>query len=196
MRHVTPSLIVLCSLAGSAIASLALDHRAEFLNSSLDQAGFEGPSMTIDLSGMNSWDLQGDLSNEFTSLFLSGGFVTAIGWDVQIQTVGASWLSEVTIGIEDELFLTPGIGDDFAGTSSYSSGGLIDLVDLDLAFFVDGFSLDIEIFESFDDVNDEIDAVFGQGSVLYVQTVLTPPTPGTAGALAIAGLFISRRRRA
>lgn len=195
MRRFTPSLIVLYSLTGSASASLALDHRAEFLNSSLDQAGFEGPSMTIDLSGMNSWDLQGDLNNEFTSLFLGGGFVTAIGWDVQIQTVGSSWLSEVTIGIEDELFLTPGIGDDFAGTNSYSSGGLIDLVDLDLAFFVDGFSLDIEIFESFDDVNDEIDAVFGQGSVLYVQTVLTPPTPGTAGALTIAGLFASRRRR-
>ncbi len=79
---------------------------------------------------------------------------------------------------------------------SYSSGGMIDLIEIGKDFFVNGDGiLSLEIFESFDDVPDAIDAVFGLGSEFYIQTVLTPPTPGTAGALAVAGLVASRRRR-
>ncbi|MGJ8637410.1 MAG: hypothetical protein ACSHX5_11240 [Phycisphaerales bacterium] len=191
------SVITLCVLSGTAVASpTSLDEHLN-PNTPVTTAGFSSASITIDLSGMNSWDLQGDIDNESTDLFLGGGYIFAIGWDVQIQTIGSSWLSEVTINLDDELFITPGIGDDFAGTMSYSSGGMINLIDLGKDFFVNGDGiLSLEIFESFDDVPDAIDAVFGPGSKFYIQTVLTPPTPGTAGVLAIAGLVASRRRRA
>jgi len=160
-----------------------------------DPAGF--PHM-IDISGSNSWDLLGDPDNEHLSMLVGAGGVQVIGigWDLAIQTFGSSWLSEAVINIEDELFLTPGIGDDFAGTGTYSSGGYINLIATgqDFLVSVDGI-LNFELFESFDDVADQADAQYAAGSAIYVQYILTPPTPGAAMTLALGGLIVSRRRR-
>ncbi|MBO6512506.1 MAG: PEP-CTERM sorting domain-containing protein [Phycisphaerales bacterium] len=154
-------------------------------------------TLTIDISGVNSWDLQLDADNEvLMQSVLANANIVGIGWDVNLATVGASWLSEATMNFEDALFLTVGIGDDFAGTASYSSGGILDLTALTtpLDFFLgaDGI-LDIEFFESFDDVADEIDATFGQGSSLQIQYVV--PAPGAVAMLGLGGLVAGRRRR-
>jgi hypothetical protein len=61
--------------------------------------------------------------------------LTGIGWDVQIEIVGASWLSEVSIAFTDTdndtelFFLRPGFSDDNPGTETYSSEDFVDLFD-------------------------------------------------------------------
>lgn len=155
-------------------------------------------TITIDLSGVDSWDVAGDSDNTFISQFLGANAnVVGIGWDVNLATVGASWLSEPVMDFEGAIFLTVGIGDDFAGTASYSSGGILDLTALTtpLDFFVgaDGL-LDIEFFEGYDDVADAIDATFGQGSSVQIQYVVVP-APGAVAMLGLGGLVAGRRRR-
>jgi hypothetical protein len=96
--------------------------------------------------------------------------------------------------IQGEIFVTPGIGSDFAGTSSFSSGGLIDLVGSGLDFFLGGDGvLNIEFFESFDDVDGAIDATFLPGSKLYLQFFV--PSPGAPFIFGLGALVATRRRR-
>jgi hypothetical protein len=154
-----------------------------------------GFTVTLDLSGINSWDLQGDASNETATIhWPMFNSVIGIGWDVRIETIGGSWLSEAVIGFEEELYLTPGIGNDFAGTASFSSGGIIDLLStgMDFQFSPDGI-LDIEFFESFDDVDDQVDAFFAAGSTIQVRFAY--PAPGSLALLGCAGIGATRRRR-
>ncbi len=156
-------------------------------------------TITVDLSGINSWDLAGSSFNETLSVSLGGDYlVVGLGWNVTIQTVGESWRSEATIGFLDSsigLQLAPGT-DNSSGTSTYSSGGILDLASLDptFPFFVgaDG-NLDLEFFESFDDVTGEIDATYHQGSSLQIQYVV--PAPGALAMLGLGGLVAGRRRR-
>lgn len=197
MKHTSFIMALLC---GNALASPLVDNT---LDGSLgfpyleEQHSPNGLPNIIDISGLNSWDLQGDTDNESLSILMPFPVhIVSISWDLNISTVGASWLSEPVIGFEDQLFITPGIGDDFAGTASYSSGGFVDLVAMGLDFFVSSDSiLDLEFFESFDDVDGQVDATFGAGSTIEVQFFLTPPTPGATSALAIAGLMLGRRKR-
>jgi hypothetical protein len=187
--------VALAAIAGIAHASPYLTSANGPQTSDPSLNPILGYTITLDLSGVNSWDLQGDTSNELLPVFQPMfNWVIGISWDVTIVTVDASWLSEAVIGFEDELFLTPGIGNDFAGTMSFSSGGMIDLIGDGLDFFYspDGF-LDIEFFESFDDVDDEIDAFYAAGSTVQVQ--LAYPAPGSLALLGFAGIAASRRRR-
>lgn len=77
-------------------------------------------------------DMQSVFGNAYTGFTLTG-----IGWDVDVSTVGNSWLSEATVyfdndTLSDGVFLTPGFNDSFSGSSTYSSGGIVDLVGLGL----------------------------------------------------------------
>ncbi len=163
--------------------------------------------VTVDLTNVNSWDGLGDADNDVLSLDLAAAIglpsgsevvVDAIGWDVTIETIGGSWLSEARIAYDDsgdgtpEIFLTPGFGDDFAGSDAYSSGGLLVLADAAIPDLVlaDGV-LTLEFYEGFDDVADEIDAIWGGELALNVV-----PAPGALALLGLAGAAGTRRRRA
>lgn len=156
-------------------------------------------TITVDISGINSWDLLGSSNNETLSVALGGDYlVTGIGWNVTIQTVGGSWRDEATIGFLDSgigLQLTPGT-DSSSGTGTYTSGGIVDLASIDPTFpftvGADG-NLDLEFFESFDDVAGAIDATYLQGSSLQIQYVV--PAPGALAMLGLGGLVAGRRRR-
>ena len=163
-------------------------------------------TITIDLSGANSIDGYGSAFNELYSQNLpTGAHITGIGFDVNLATQGGSWLSEAVIAFENTaqtagVFLTPGIGNDFAGTASFSSGGIIDLATVlpstPLDFFLDADGvLRIELFESFDDDfgTGAIDAIYGNGSQVQVQYVI--PAPGALAVLGLGGLVAGRRRR-
>ncbi|MBL4809506.1 MAG: PEP-CTERM sorting domain-containing protein [Phycisphaerales bacterium] len=152
-------------------------------------------TVTLDLSGVNNWDPQFDADNEFLSNNLgANAHIIGISWDVNLATVGASWLSEAVMAFNSDLFLTVGIGDDTAGTASYSSGGMLDLVGTGLDFFLDASGLlNIEFFESFDDVADAIDSTYGAGSSIQVQYII--PAPGALAMLGLGGIVAGRRRR-
>jgi hypothetical protein len=188
------AITAIAAIAGAATASPYFTEAAGFSQVDAAPAGAFA-TITIDLSGANSWDLEFDADNESMSQFiLSGGHITGIGWDVNVATVGASWLSEAVMRFNNDLYLTVGIGDDFAGSSSYSSGGVFDLVGTGLDFFLAGDGLlNIEFFEGFDDVAGAIDATFGQGSSLQIQYEV--PAPSALAMLGLGGLVAGRRRR-
>ena len=144
--------------------------------------------VTIDISGMASWDFQGDPDNEVAELFIGGAIPIRIEWDVYITTVGVSWAEEVTFGIADEsLEIMPGAGDSFSVTNMNYQGS----INGGFVGSPDGV-LEIEFYETgFDDNADAIDAYFEGGSTISVIF----PAPGTLGAMGLAGLVACRRRR-
>ena len=190
--------ITIAVFAGIATASPVAQDGQETVT--LDQASTT-TTITIDLAGIESWDLQGDGDNfnEFFNIG-AGAQILGFGWDVTITTISPSWLSEVNIALtnsdgSDGLVFAPGIGHDFGGTQSFSSGGKIDLTSIgeDFALNADGI-LHLEVFESFDDYADDIDAFFEAGSTMSI--VFKPvPAPGALGLLGLGGLVATRRRR-
>ncbi|MFG0314907.1 MAG: hypothetical protein ACF8LL_12095, partial [Phycisphaerales bacterium] len=117
--------------------------------------------LTIDISGMASWDFQGDPDNEVAELFIGGAIPIRIEWDVYITTVGVSWADEVTFGIADEsLEIMPGAGDSSPVTNMNYQGS----INGGFVGSPDGV-LEIEFYETgFDDNADAIDAYFEGGS--------------------------------
>jgi hypothetical protein len=165
--------------------------------------------VSVDFSGVNSWDLFGDPNNEIVSSILGAGAIaTGFGWNMTITTVGSSWLSDVTLNITGdggEVVLSPGAGDDMpGGPTNYASGGIFDLSDLGFLnspAFPDG-SFPIETFEAFDDNVDAIDATIGSGSSLDIAYIAGAPVPTMPGVgllvllvvLLAAGTLLLRRR--
>ncbi|MEM1330327.1 MAG: PEP-CTERM sorting domain-containing protein [Planctomycetota bacterium] len=168
--------------------------------------------LSIDISGINSWDLEGAFDNESITSDIAAALgaasgtpvgIDGIGWDVSLDTVGASWLSEATILFDDadapgsltSIALTVGVGDDFAGSASYSSSGVLDLAGAGLGDIeLSQGNLLLDFFESYDDVAGAIDATFGAGSTLTISAYVVP-APASAALLGLGGLVATRRRR-
>ena len=118
---------------------------------------------TVDVSGIFSVDAAGDPLNETRSLQVgSSARVVGIGWDTTQFADNPSFLSEMVVRFGSTsawaVNLTTGIGDNFPGTESYSSGGVVDLIPLGLDFLVDADGvLALEFFESFDDFPNDWD---------------------------------------
>jgi len=177
----------------------------------LASASASASILSIDVSGTDSWDELDSPNNVVLTIDVaaalgaaSGTAVTidGLGWELVLETFATSWLSEATIALEnsdqsDGLFLTPGLGDDFAGGATpYTSGGILDLVgpDLDIDLF-DGI-LVIQFFESFDDAAGFVDATWIAGTLELDATVVPVPAalPLLLSALGI-GAVVGRRRK-
>ena len=164
--------------------------------------------LTYDVTGTDSWDLQGDSDNTVVVIdvaadlgLASGSSVTlsALGWDVVLSSVGASWLSEMTVTFNGEISITPGAGDDLAGISApYSSGGLLDLTDnaLDDIILSDGL-LTLEFWDSYEDGADAIDGMWDSGTLSYEANATVVPVPAALPLFmtALGGLLFGARRR-
>ncbi|MBL8888079.1 MAG: PEP-CTERM sorting domain-containing protein [Phycisphaerales bacterium] len=155
----------------------------------------------VTLNNVDSNDPYGSPLNVVQTIntAIANGQVVSIGWDVTLYADAPSWLSELTVAFEDSsqaagVFLAPGNGDDFSGTGSYSSGGLIDLVGLGLDFSLgaDGL-LRLEFFEGFDDFPSDWDGIWISGTLSI--EVLDVPAPSAFALLGIAGFAAGRRRR-
>lgn len=190
--------IVIAAAAGAAHASPYFSSNAGIAAAApitSDPAGVA--QFEFDLAGIEFFDGAGSPNNtivEFNTL--PNLLVGLVGWDITIQTNGGSWLSEANIGFLNSpagLTLTPGVGDDFSGTATYSSNGLIDLASIDPSFPFsigsDGI-LRLEFFESFDDVAGAADAVIVSGTLR-----INFPTPGPLAVLGAGLLAAARRRR-
>ena len=155
---------------------------------------------TLDVTGIYSVDPEGDPLNEIRELLLfPNAKVVGIGWDVTLFADSPSWLSEMVVSFGPTsgalLYLTPAVGDNFPGTQSYSSGGVVDLVGLGLSFDVgaDG-KLRMEFFEDFDDFANDWDGIWQSGAL----TIAVVPEPATYGMMALGLLAmgaVARRRR-
>ena len=163
---------------------------------------------TVDVSGLQSDAEYGDPANWTNVLNLGAlhsGFenfvITGIGYDLNLTANDPSWLSEITFSFEETsqvegVFLNPAFEDENPGTGAYSSGGIVDLValDLDFALLADN-SLRLELFEGWDDASVSIDGVVNQG-LLTIQYEAQPvPEPATLAALGVGAAALLRRRK-
>jgi len=156
--------------------------------------------LVIDVSGLG---FTGELGDPLNTVIESTDFpvaeymrVAAVRWDVNISTMPFSWLSEASLWFSVEsgngFSLSPGAGDDFFGSNSYSSGW-VELSDFGVSMWVGSDSMiRMELYEAFDDVAG-IDAFFGTGSTVTLG--LQIPSPGGVGVLMLGGLVGVRRRR-
>jgi hypothetical protein len=168
----------------------------------------DGIVTDLDISGAQSWDDLWDSDNEVrlvdvaSAIGLPAGTavtLNGIGWDVTIETVGISYLSEAQMYFDDQinpdgygLFLTPGVNDWFPGTATYSSGGIIDLEDNGIpnVALPDGI-VRLEFLETFDDYANAVDANYLAMSTLHLDIV---PEPAGLALLGLGTLALIRRR--
>ncbi|MEZ6165611.1 MAG: PEP-CTERM sorting domain-containing protein [Phycisphaerales bacterium] len=150
----------------------------------------------INLSGSSFVDSYADPDNQVLSFddFPLSDYVqiTAIRWNLNIETVGGSWVSEASFALRTDggsYTLTPGLEHDYPGFETLA--GLIDLRDSSDAFLLHN-GLSIELFETFDDLPNQTDAGLAAGS--YLVLGLQVPAPTTVGVLGI-GLLVGIRRR-
>lgn len=158
---------------------------------------------TFNIGGVNSWDAEGDASNDVGVAALGANrHVTGIGWDTILTTTaagpfGGSWGSEAVMSFGSTagpaVYLTVYFDQPNPVANLNYSNPIVDLVGLGFDFFLQGDGLlVVEFFESFDDAADEIDANWLQGSSITVRHV---PAPASLGLMAIGGLVATRRRR-
>jgi hypothetical protein len=151
----------------------------------------------IDISGVDSMDGFGDPDNVIMNIALApDALVTGIGWDTEQYADSPSWLSEMRIEITDSAIIggvgiTPGAGVNSSGWGTFSSGGILDLVDLGLDFYVgpDGV-LRLEFWETYVDYVDDWDGYYETGTL----TVQWIPEPASLALVALGALALLRRR--
>jgi hypothetical protein len=197
--------MVLAGQAHAAVSSKGVGSSQQLQGYSSASSTVRSPASnlySIDVSGIASYDEYGSSANTVLTFNLGANAeVTGIGWDVGLTAYTPSWLSELKVAFEDSsqlsgVFLTPGVGETFSGTGSYSSGGILNLADYGLNFNVgaDGI-LRIEFFEGYvDGLNP--DGIWDSGT-LTIQTAAVPE-PATYGMMALGLLAVggfARRRR-
>jgi hypothetical protein len=159
--------------------------------------------LNVDVAGIESVDVYGDPDNTTLSHFLpANAHITGIGWNTTQQSFAPSWLSEMVVSFESSTAfsvpLTPGVGDDFTGSRSYSTGGVVDLVGLGLDFFLDADGiLLMQFYESFNDTALVADGVFTAGTITvrYEYEAASVPEPLSLTLVGIGLLGAVNRRR-
>ncbi|MEM7230261.1 MAG: hypothetical protein AAF432_15755 [Planctomycetota bacterium] len=173
-----------------------------------------GTIIEIDIIDGEAWGDAGSANNDvilfdLTTMYPSaaaGATITGVGWDVTVATNGGSWQSELTFAITDSLgdslgvFLSPGAGSSTPGTGTFSSGGIIKLVDAALPDIeiTDGI-IAIEMYEAFDDPSGTdngatLDSITNGTLFLQIETT-DLPAPGGLALLGLAACSRRRRRR-
>ena len=131
------------------------------------RAGSRGvvPSVGLPVAGITTNATYGDPANTVIEVNIgANNQVLGVSFDVRVDAFDPSWQSESRVDFGDSagvdgVALTPATGVNAFGSAEYSSGGIVDLVDLSLDFPVgpDGI-LRFEFYESFDDSSVNPDA--------------------------------------
>jgi hypothetical protein len=149
----------------------------------------------INVAGAISYDVEGSASNTRMSVSLApGAHVTAVGWAVSLTANSPSWLTEMKVSLLDStgtvgVNLTPGYADNFSGTATYTSGGVLDLTAGGNDFYVGSNGLlSVQFFEDYNDLAGA-DGTWNSGALTVVYSVSSVPEPASL-ALWSGGLLI------
>lgn len=121
----------------------------------------------------------------------SGALITSLRWDVSLTSHAGSYLSEMQLTFSDTLgngvTFTPGSGDDFDGTVSYSGFQDLNLIGQAFQLGDDGI-LRLEFHDSYKDLAfDEPEGVWNSGTLTF--GISPVPEPQTY-ALLLGGLLL------
>lgn len=201
----TLSIIAIAGLASVAVADARLSANANYAGHTglVDRNTYTSGVMTFSFDDAH-WENLGSPLNTVFMIDLNaalGGiagetaYITGLGWDINLETVGASWLSEAVYDFEGQIFLTPAVGNNAPGMGNFNSGGsILDLGDAGLPDIeVIGGVLRLELFDTFLDNPGAVDA-FANGT-LTLAVDYKVPAPGALAVLGLGGLVASRRRR-
>lgn len=147
-----------------------------------------GTDLVIDVSGVESWDFQGDPDNTILNVFVgAGATITNIAWNVNLTTLGISWADENTMTFNGAQSVNPGLGDAFTVSNANYAGSAASGIVLDGSGM-----LSIEFHEvGFDDNANAVDSFYNSGTI----TISYVPAPGALAVLGLGGLVAGRRRR-
>ena len=147
-----------------------------------------GTDLVIDVSGIESWDFQGDANNTILNVFVgAGATITNIAWNVNLTTIGISWADENTMTFNGAQSINVAAGDAFTVSNANYAGSAASGIVLDGSGM-----LSIEFHEvGFDDNANAVDSFFNSGSL----TVSYVPAPSALAVLGLGGLAAGRRRR-
>ncbi len=128
--------------------------------------------------------------------------IIGAAYDVDLIAFDPSWLSELVVSFNDEIFLTPGFEDNNPGGPANYSAGLIIFEDIGIDnIVIDNGILSLRFFEDFDDVSVEPDGLWLAGSSLTFRLNATPvPEPASlamivCGLVGVGGYGFARRAR-
>ena len=169
----------------------------------LASASSQASTVTVDVSGAQSINLQGEAGN--TVWFVNIGaaaLLASLDWTLQLNAFAPSSLGDMQVSFGsssglDVITLTPALGDGFSGTGSYTSS--VDLTPYGIAAGTDGL-LRIEFSEAYKDfANGVAEGQWVSGSLglgLGV-TATAVPEPASAALAALGlGLLGLQTRRA
>ena len=147
-----------------------------------------GTDLVIDVSGVESWDFQGDPDNTILNVFVgAGATITNIAWNVNLTTLGISWADENTMTFNGAQSINVAAGDAFTVSNANYAGSAASGIVLDGSGM-----LSIEFHEvGFDDNANAVDSFFNSGSL----TISYVPAPSALAVLGLGGLAAGRRRR-
>ncbi|MGE3180904.1 MAG: PEP-CTERM sorting domain-containing protein [Phycisphaerae bacterium] len=165
-----------------------------------------GIVIPFDVTGIQSFDAPGAPGNTIVLLDAAAAAglpsgtqveMNGVGWDVVVESFGASWLSELGVafgpqGGVAEINLRPGAGSNApGGPTPFTSGGIIkfDTIPLPNIVLPNGM-LQMEFFESFDDVAGAVDGQWVSGSL----NIQVTPEPASLSLLSLGALALLRRR--
>ena len=128
-------------------------------------------TVSLSVAGKNSWDALHDPDNEITNLcgFSANANIVGLEWSgIDLSPLGNSWCSEVAIDLSGSVSFRPAISERHVAPCSngYSGGSPSILQDNNLIFQADADGcFDIEIYETYDDTSNQIDANITAGII-------------------------------